>query len=102
MCADLTLMMEPGPCWPLHSGRSGRTVAEEWAGQDDLSMTEVLGLRARQPPGDLAASPPDLGLCEPSSLSHLSGMLTCYPTEPRCGSCKRHGNTSPAWCRARG
>lgn len=79
MGADLVLTTEPGPWCPLHSGRYGRTVAEEGAGQGDLSMTEVLGLRAGQPLGDLAVSPPDLRLCEPSSLSHLSGCLLVTP-----------------------
>ena len=87
VCADLTLMMGPGPCWPLHSGHSGRATAKEGAGW------------AGQPPVDLAVSTPDLGLCEPSFPSHRSGMLACYPTEPRCGSCKRPGGPSPVLCR---
>lgn len=36
---DLTLMMGPGPCWPLHSGLSGRTMANEGAGLGSHQVT---------------------------------------------------------------
>lgn len=100
MCADLVLMMEPGPWCPLHSGRYGRTVAKEGAGQGDLSMTEVVGLRAGQPLDDLAVSLPDLGLCEPSSLSHLSGCLLVTPQTQ--GVDPANGTGVPARCSAMG